>query len=440
MTDRLPPHDIRAEQATLGCVLLDPRECIPQIATAPAGMFYDLRHQEIFDTCRELQDELVPVDIITIQTRLKKKGRLEAIGGISYLTSLPDAPTSAHNLESYLDTLLDLATRRNVLHASQKSILEAYDGAKNGLELLDESQQALSEIANGLVGESKKDIKSLVDGALANLERQHAMGNQIDGLTTGFADMDRITSGLKSGNMVVIAARPGMGKTSLAMNIAENVAVDGGLPVGVFSLEMTAEELVQRMLCSRAECNQDKFREQTITELDMRRMTTAAAKIIKSSIHIDDTAGLSIMKLRARARRMSLRFGVQLIVIDYLQLMRGTNKRENNREREVAEISNGVKSLAKELKIPVIVLAQLNRELDKDKNRKPRLSDLRESGAIEQDADIIGFLYERPTEGGPVDDLIQPVNLLIAKNRNGRTGDVHFQFFKEFTRFKPGTL
>jgi replicative DNA helicase len=266
----------------------------------------------------------------------------------------------------------------------------------------------------------------------------------LTGIATGFADLDKMTSGLHPGEMVVIAARPSMGKTSLAMNIVEHVAIEQRLPVGVFSLEMTSESLVLRMLCSRSRVNLRNVREGFLAERDFPKLTGAASKMANCPLYIDDTPGLSILQLRAKARRMHQQHGIKLLVIDYLQLLHSTAKRaQESRQQEIADISNGVKALAKELELPVIVLAQLNRELEKDKNRKPRLSDLRESGSIEQDADLVGLLYKPSVDedegGGNEDTDSRPVNLLIAKQRNGPTGDVHLTFLNSITRFESAS-
>ena len=261
------------------------------------------------------------------------------------------------------------------------------------------------------------------------------------GIGTAFLDFDKMTSGLHGGEMIVIAARPSMGKTSLVMNIVEHAVLEEKQPVGVFSLEMTAESLVLRMLCSRARVNMRNIRDGFLAERDFAKLTGAAGKLANAPLYIDDTAGLSILQLRAKARRMYQQYGIKMVVIDYLQLLNASGSRIENRQQEVAMISNGVKALAKELNVPVIVLSQLNRELEKDKSRKPRLSDLRESGAIEQDADLIALLY-KPNEGDDDEDKPAqdqeaiPVNLLIAKQRNGPTGDVHLTFFKGYTRFE----
>jgi replicative DNA helicase len=267
----------------------------------------------------------------------------------------------------------------------------------------------------------------------------------LTGVGTGFTDLDKMTSGLHPGEMIVIAARPSMGKTSLAMNIAEHVAIEQKLPVGVFSLEMTSESLVLRMLCSRSRVNLRNVRDGFLAERDFPKLTGAAGKLANAPLFIDDSSGLSILQLRAKARRMSQQYGIKLFVIDYLQLLHSTARRAENRQQEIADISSGVKSLAKELNVPVIVLSQLNREMERDKSRKPQMSDLRESGAIEQDADLVGLLYKptKPSSGDDEDSAgtseeqeAVSVNLLIAKQRNGPTGDVHLTFLKSYTRFE----
>jgi replicative DNA helicase len=263
---------------------------------------------------------------------------------------------------------------------------------------------------------------------------------ELSGIATGFPDLDKMTDGLHGGEMIVVAARPSMGKTSLAMNIAEHVALELGLPVGVFSLEMSASSLILRMLCSLARVNMRSIRDGFMSEADFPRLTTASGQLAAAKLLIDDTAGLSILQLRARARRMYQQHGVRLFVIDYLQLLNSTARRaQENRQQEIADISSGIKALAKELNVPVIVLSQLNRELEKDKSRKPRLSDLRESGSIEQDADLVGLLYKPDAgdeEDAPEESEGVAVNFLVAKQRNGPTGDVNLTFLKPFTRFE----
>jgi len=308
---------------------------------------------------------------------------------------------------------------------------------------MDEVERDILRISEARVQATTTTIKDLVKRAINQIEDFHQRQGMLTGVGTGFPDLDKMTSGLHPGEMIVIAARPSMGKTSLAMNIAEHVAVDQRLPVGVFSLEMTAESLVLRMLCSRSRVNLRNVRDGFLAERDFPKLTGSAGKLANAPLFIDDSSGLSILQLRAKARRMAQQHGVKLFVIDYLQLLHSTARRAENRQQEIADISNGIKSLAKELSVPVIVLSQLNRELEKrGPGMRPQLSDLRESGAIEQDADLVGLLYrekeaKEAEENEP--DFAQealPVTLYIAKQRNGPTGDVNLTFLKSFTRFE----
>lgn len=442
--DRLPPHSMEAEQGVLGCAMLSPNDCLGTcIEKFKRGseVFYDLRHQAIFDTLAEMYDAKEPIDPITLHQRLKDKNQLDAVGGITYVSSLPDCVPSAANLEYYLDTVREKFILRKMIQTCTSAVARVYEYEGEVDGLLDEVERDVLKISEERSESTTSSMKELVHRAINTIEEYHARQGMLTGIGTGFQDFDKMTSGLHGGEMIVIAARPSMGKTSLAMNIVESVVLDQKLPVGVFSLEMTAESLVMRMLCSRARVNMRNIRDGFLAERDFPKLTGAAGKLATAPMYIDDTAGLSILQLRAKARRMHQQYGVKLIVIDYLQLLNASSSRIENRQQEIAQISNGIKALAKELNIPVIVLSQLNREMEKDKNRKPRLSDLRESGAIEQDADLVALLYKPEAEKDDEDGVAQeldatPVNLLIAKQRNGPTGDVHLTFFKGFTRFE----
>ena len=429
----------------LGCVMLSPNDCLGTCLEKfkkGVEVFYDLRHQVIFDTLVEMYDTKKPIDIITLQENLKLKNQLEAIGGIPYLSALPDAVPSAANLEYYIEIVREKHVLRKMIQTCTGVVSRVYEHEGTVDGLIDEVERDILKISEDRIETTSMKMKDLVHRAINTIEDYHQRQGMITGVGTGFLDFDKMTSGLHGGEMIVIAARPSMGKTSLVMNIVEHVVLEEKQPVGVFSLEMTAESLVLRMLCSRARVNMRNIRDGFLAERDFPKLTGAAGKMANAPLYIDDSAGLSILQLRAKARRMYQQYGVKLIVIDYLQLLNASSSRVENRQQEVAMISNGVKALAKELNVPVIVLSQLNRELEKDKSRKPRLSDLRESGAIEQDADLIALLY-KPNEGkeGDEDDAPQdqeaiPVNLLIAKQRNGPTGDVHLTFFKGYTRFE----
>jgi replicative DNA helicase len=307
--------------------------------------------------------------------------------------------------------------------------------------LLDEVERDVLQIAESRVQGGVTTTKDLVGKAVQTIENFFSRQGKLNGVGTGFPDLDRMTDGLHGSEMIVVAARPSMGKTSLAMNIAEHVALEEKLPVAVFSLEMSAESLILRMMCSIARVNLRSIREGFMSESDFPKLTSAAGKLANSKLFIDDTAALSILQLRARARRLHQQHGIKLFVVDYLQLLHSTARRsQENRQQEISDISSGLKALAKELKVPVLVLSQLNRELERDKGRKPRLSDLRESGAIEQDADVVGLLYKPNStddeDAAPEEADGLPVNLLIAKQRNGPTGDINLTFLKNYTRFE----
>jgi replicative DNA helicase len=442
--DRLPPHSPECETGVLGCIMLSPNDCMGECIEklkAGADVFYDLRHQTIYSTLVEMYDHREAIDVITLQQKLKDKQLLEQVGGIGYIASLPDVVPSAANLSYYLEFVLEKFVLRKMIHTCTEVVGRVYDFEGEVDALLDEVERDILRISESRVQVGTTTIKDLVRNAITTIEKFHAQQGMLTGIATGFADMDKMTTGLHEGEMIVIAARPSMGKTSLAMNIAEHAAIEQRLPVGVFSLEMTADSLVLRMLCSRSRVNLRSVREGFLAERDFPKLTNAAGKLAGAPLFIDDTSGLSILQLRAKARRMWQQYGIKLFVVDYLQLLHSTARRADNRQQEIADISNGIKALAKELKVPVVVLSQLNRDLEKrGPGERPRLSDLRESGAIEQDADLVGLLY-RETKGKEDDepDFDQeavPVKLFIAKQRNGPTGDVDLTFLKQYTRFE----
>jgi replicative DNA helicase len=439
--DRLPPHSEEAERGVLGCCLLNPPECIADCISKfkSKAVFYDLRHQTIYECFLDMF-ETAPggIDLITVQAELKNRGMLEQIGGIPYLSQLQDAVPSAANLDYYIDIVRDKWRLRNIVAIGTDMVTRVYDFEGDVDALVDQVEKDVLATTHVEDGTAKK-IATVIPEAISLIEQMANNPNAITGIATGFPDFDKMTGGLQAGDMIVIAARPSMGKTSLAMNIAEHVVIDSHLPVGVFSLEMTDKSLTTRMLSSLAKVNLRNLSQGgLINESTFQKLTHAAHQLHNAPLWIDDTPGLSILQLRARARRMAQQHGIKLFVIDYLQLLHSTNqKAQDNRQQEIADISGGIKSLAKELKLPVIVASQLNREVEKDKGRKPRLSDLRESGAIEQDADLVGLLYKPEVEDEECESgEAEPVNLLIAKQRNGPTGDVKLTFLRPFTRFE----
>jgi replicative DNA helicase len=448
--DRLPQHSIEAEMGVLGCALLDPNqcigECIEKLKDDGKMAFYDLRHQTIYETLSEMFNARAAIDLITVQQHLKDRQLLDQVGGMAYLSQLQDAVPSAANLGYYLDIVREKYVLRRLIQTCTGVVGKVFDFEGEVDTLLDDVEKEILQVNESRVQNGVVPINDLVHGAISTIENYFGRQGQLGGLATGFTDLDKMTDGLHGGEMIIIAARPSMGKTSLAMNIAEHVAMEQKLPVVVFSLEMSAASLILRMMCSLARVNLRSIREGFMSEADFPKLTNAAGRLSVSKLFIDDTAGLSILQLRARARRLAQQHGIKLFVIDYLQLLNSTARRaQENRQQEIADISSGIKALAKELNVPVIVLSQLNRELEKDKSRKPRLSDLRESGSIEQDADLVGLLY-KPNAGDDEEDGAVadesaglPVNLLIAKQRNGPTGDIHLTFLKPYTRFESAS-
>jgi replicative DNA helicase len=444
--DRLPPHALDMEQGVLGCQLLSPNECVGEVIEKLKGIgveaHYDLRHQTIQAELFEMYDSRIPIDVITLQQRLKDKQLLEQVGGIAYLSQLQDSVPSAANLSYYLEIVREKFLLRKMISVCTDVVGRVYDYEGEVDALMDEVERDVLRISESRAQGGVLATKDLVNKAIGTIENFFSRKGTLTGLGTGYADLDRMTDGLHGSEMIVIAARPSMGKTSLAMNIVENVVLEQKLPAAVFSLEMSAEALVLRMMCSIARVNLRSIREGFMSESDFPKLTSAAGRLANSKLFIDDSAGLSILQLRARARRLHQQHDIKLFVVDYLQLLHSTARRsQENRQQEISDISSGLKALAKELKVPVLVLSQLNRELERDKNRKPRLSDLRESGAIEQDADLVGLLY-KPNAGDDEDGAAAeeadglPVNLLIAKQRNGPTGDINLTFLKNYTRFE----
>jgi replicative DNA helicase len=444
--DRLPPHSMECEMGVLGCALLSPNEClgecIEKLKDNGAEYFYDLRHQTIYEMLAEMFNTRQAIDVITVQQKLKDKQLLEQVGGIAYLSQLQDSVPSAANLSYYLEYVREKYLLRKMISVCTDVVGRVYDYEGEVDALMDEVERDVLRISESRAQDSVATTKDLVTKAIGTIENFFSRKGTLTGLATGYADLDRMTDGLHGQEMIVIAARPSMGKTSLAMNIVEHVVLELKLPVAVFSLEMGAEALILRMMCSIARVNLRSIREGFMSESDFPKLTSAAGKLANSKLFIDDSAGLSILQLRARARRLAQQHDVKLFVVDYLQLLHSTARRsQENRQQEISDISSGLKALAKELKVPVLVLSQLNREMERDKNRKPRLSDLRESGAIEQDADLVGLLY-KPNAGDDEDGAAAeeadglPVNLLIAKQRNGPTGDINLTFLKNYTRFE----
>lgn len=442
-TDRLPPHSPEAEVGVLGCIMLDPEGslslCIPQFKPG-AQVFFDLRHRVIYDCVVDMWDKQIKVDLITLQQRLRDAGQLEQVGGMSYLAELPDKVPSAANLEFYTEIVLKKYTLRRVIAACAEVTAQAFNDPEDVGAILTGAAAAMDSAMDVVTPETVvTSSKVLVPEAMDYIELLRQKAGTVTGLPTGFLDMDMMTWGLQPSEMFVIAGRPSMGKTALAMNIAENVA-SAGFPVGIFSLEMSKQSLMVRMLCSRAHVSTAWVRTGNLSVPSAQRLTKASADLFKAPLFIDDSSALSILELRARAKRMHKQFGIRLFVVDYLQLMHAPTRRSDNRQQEVSNISGGLKALAKDLGVPVVVLSQLNRRLDdRGAAAAPKLSDLRESGSIEQDADVVVLLHKPKKEVAGTDGSYDPtieVSAIIAKQRNGPTGEVSLVFLRGCTRFE----
>jgi len=436
-----PPHSVEAEQGVLGSMLISPRDAIAEVVEKiTAEYFYVPAHQTIFDVLVELWNTGAGIDLITFTQVLRDRNVLETVGGAAAITTLFTFVPTAANVGYYLEIVRDKYILRSIIAAGTESVRRAYEEQDEVGNLLDEVEQKIFAVGEDRFKGQMLSMKDQVMEAIESIEKLYERKGGITGVSTGFVEFDRMTSGMHPSEMIVIAARPSMGKTALAMNIAEHVAINEKLPVGVFSLEMSSQQLVQRLLCSRARVNLQKVRDGFLGERDFPSLTAAASKLAEAKIFIDDTASLTVLELRAKARRLKAQQNVQLIIIDYLQLLRSTSRRaQDNRQLEISEISAGLKGLAKELKIPVIVVAQLNRQPEQRTGGKPRLSDLRESGSIEQDADLVGLLvrpelYEEDEEARA--EKSGEAELIIAKQRNGPVGEIPLTFLKEFTRFE----
>lgn len=438
-----PPHSIECEQALLACCIFEGgQESITACIEAKIEMssFYKPAHQILFQTFLDLYQESIPLDEIIISDRLKSKGQLELIGGYSYINEIVDRIQTPIHLTHYLSRVRDLALIRRLIRTSTQTIEQAYTQQDNIEHFLESVEQEIFKISEGRITETAKPLKDSIDDATALVQKMIQNKGALTGISTGFVDLDKITSGLHSQEMIVIAARPSMGKTSIALNIAEAaiMANDKGkkpTPTLLFSLEMSAEQLAMRLLCSYGRVDMQRLRDGF---LDKQAETNLArsAKVLKNApLWIDDSGHITMLEMRAKARRLHSQKGLGLIIIDYLQLVT-VNDSRIPREQQISEISRGIKSMAKELNVPVIVAAQLNRESEKEK-RQPRLSDLRESGAIEQDADLVLLISRKKDFDLSQEDVanVVPRDLIVAKQRNGSTGIVPLIYNKRLTRF-----
>lgn len=427
-TQKLPPQNIEAEQSLLGALLID-KDAIVEVAEVllPDHFYRELQHGQIYSAILELYEKRDPIDLVTVTEKLKQKGMLDRVGGSAYLTELVNTvPTAAHVI-SYARIIKEHAIRRQLIKNSTRFIEESFDERKDLFEIIEECEQSIFSLSQQNIKRDFIQLKDAIAQSFDRLDELQRSSGKLRGVPTGFKDLDNKLAGMQDSNLIIFAARPGMGKTSFALNVAQYVAVNAGLPVGIFSLEMSQEELVDRLLVTQADIDSWKLKTGKLDEKDFDRLSHAMGQLAEAPLFIDDTPGASLSEIRTKARRLQAEHGLRLIVVDYLQLIRGRNL--ENRVQEVSEISQGLKNLARELKIPVFALSQLNRSVEARGTKKPQLADLRESGAIEQDADVVMFIYKEDSEN-PED-----ITLDIQKHRNGPLGEVKLFFRGDRVKF-----
>lgn len=434
---RLPPQNLTAEKAVLGAMLID-EEAIGAVLERrlDSAFFYSPAHQRIFTAVKRLYEERCKVDIITLSDRLKGDGALDMIGGAAYLAELIDTVPTAANVLHYADIVKDKGIRRKLIRNATDIVTKSFEDGAEVDELVDEAERLIFEIASDKQEQDATVVRDILKTTMEKIDMLHQRKASITGVGTGFYDLDRMTSGFQPSDLIIIAARPSMGKSALAGAIGENAAIKLGVGVAFFSLEMSKEQLVMRMLCSQAGVDAAKVRTGMLAASDWPLLTGASSKLARAKYFIDDTPAISPLELRAKTRRLKAdkSNNIGLVVVDYLQLMRGSAKFEN-RQQEISEISRSLKGLARELQLPVIALSQLNRAVENRQDRKPQLSDLRESGAIEQDADVV-ILLTREEMYGTTPENQGIADIIIAKQRSGPTGDFKLRFRRECVRFE----
>ena len=432
----LPPQNIEAEQAVLGTILIQDKALLKVIDLLQPGDFYRDAHKSIYAAMMALFDKHEPHDLITVTGLLSDQNKLEDVGGAAYLASLTDIIPFTGTLVHHARIIRKKSILRRLIQTSTEVAARCYDAQDDIDTLVDEAEKTIFEIAHSKKGEGFQPMSSVVPKAFDRINRLFDKQEHITGVATGYDELDRITAGLQPAEMIILAARPSMGKTALAMNIVQHAAMIGKVPVAVFSLEMSVESLALRMLCSLGPIDSQRIRTGRLIDSDWPKLTRATGMLSEAPIYIDDTPGLTVLEMRAKARRLKSEQDLGLIVVDYLQLMQGKSSSEN-RAQEISDISRSLKAMAKELNVPVLALSQLNRSLENRTDKRPQLADLRESGAIEQDADVIMFIYRdevyNRAEGNPNRGLAE---IIVGKQRNGPTGVIKLSFLGEYTKFE----
>jgi replicative DNA helicase len=434
IVERTLPHNLEAERSVLGAILLRNEALNHAAEYIDAGDFFRDAHRVIFDKMVALSERGQAIDLVTLKEELARAGQLEQVGGPAYIASLVDGVPRSTNVEHYARIIKEKATCRNLIFAASRISDLAYEGEQDADLLLDEAERAIFEIADDRVRSGFVPLSTLVHESFEAIEKLHERRGLVTGVPTGFDELDAMTSGFQPSDLIIVAARPSMGKTSFTLNIAQHVGGQAGLTVGFFSLEMSKEQLFLRMLTSEARIDAHRFRSGYLSEQDYERLSHALNVLERSRVFIDDTASLGVLEMRAKARRLKAEHGLHLLIVDYIQLMQGRGRFEN-RQQELASISRSLKGLAKELHVPIVALSQLSRAPDARADHRPQLSDLRESGALEQDADVVLFIY-REEQYERNDQTEGIAEIIVGKQRNGPTGTVKLAFVKEHTRFE----
>lgn len=438
---RVPPQAVDLEQAVLGAMMLERNAVTDAIDILQKESFYDPKHQYIFGVIKELFGRSKPIDLLTVTDQLKRNGELEAAGGAIYLSQLTSRIASTAHIEYHARVISEKYIKRELIRMSSEVMRDAFDDTNDVFDVLNKAESDLFKIAENNMGRAVNDMPSVVREAIEEIEKAAQNSDGISGIPTGFFELDKLTAGWQRSDMIVIAARPAMGKTAFVLSMARNTAVDHNMGVAIFSLEMSSVQLVKRLIASEARLSAEKLRKGDLAEHEFQQLHSRIKKLSTAPIFIDDTPGISVFDLRAKCRRLKMQHNIDIVIIDYLQLMTaGGNKSQGNREQEISTISRSIKEIAKELNIPIIALSQLSRSVEqRGGDKRPVLSDLRESGAIEQDADIVSFIY-RPEYYGFTQDENGNSNLgvgeiIVAKHRNGGLDSIRLRFIKEFARF-----
>jgi len=432
--DRLPPQNLTAEQSVLGSMLIDKAAVVKGIEIMRPDSFYRDAHRFIFESILRLFDRNEPVDLVSVTESLRADGKLDAVGGSVYLTDLINGVPTAANVEYYAKIVEEKATLRKLIDVGTKIVGEAFDEPEDVSSVLDRAEKAIFDVALRRVREGFHGVGRVLKNVLDKIETVYGKKDKITGIPTGYPDLDSYTAGFQNSDLIIVAARPAVGKTALALNMAQNIAINYKIPVAIFSLEMSKEQLAQRMLCSQAEIDAQKLKTATLPDHGWKKLTKALSKLSEAPIFIDDTAAITATEIRAKARRLRIERGLGMVIVDYMQLMQSGKSRIENRVQEVSEIARSLKTLARELDIPVIAISQLSRAIEQRHDRRPLLSDLRESGEIEQTADVVMFIH-REDYYNPKSTKGNVAEVIIAKQRNGPVGTVELVFRKEFAKF-----